>query len=64
MSFDEATELEQSEVDVPDTVIDLFEADILTDAGGGDIDPLAIPSNAAVGADVADFEAVRIFEGR
>jgi len=60
--FEQAAELERTEVDVPDTVIDFFETDILTHAGNRDIDPLAVPSYTTVSADVPHFETVRVLE--
>lgn len=63
VSFKQAAELEGSEVDIPDTVVDLFEADVLADADGGHVDSLAIPADAAVGAYVANLEAIGILEG-
>ena len=35
----QAPELERSEVDVPDAVVDLLEPDVFADADGGDVDP-------------------------
>ncbi len=60
----ESAEFEWAEEDVPDTVVDFFEADIFPGADDGDVDPMGVPSNAAVGADVANLEAVRVFERR
>ena len=54
----QAAELERSEVDVPETVIDFLEANLFAGTGDGDVEPVTAPANAAVGADVADFEAV------
>src|SRR6266851_5952100 len=58
----QAPETQRPKVNVPDAVRDLFQADIFPDADGGDVHPPAVPPNAAVGADVADFEAIRVLE--
>ena len=52
VSFMESAEFERAEEDVPDAVVDFFEADILSGADDGDVDPMGVPTNAAVGADV------------
>lgn len=62
VAFKQAAELERSEVDVPDAVIDFLQADVFADADGGNVDPLGVPADAAVGADVAGLEAIRILE--
>jgi hypothetical protein len=59
----EATDLERSEVDVPDAIVDLLEPDILPSANDADINPRSVPTNAAIGADVAYLEAIRILKG-
>ena len=64
VAFVKAAEFKGAEVDIPDAVIYFFEADILAGADDGDIDPIAPPANAAIGADVSDFEAVGVFEWR
>ena len=33
MFFEQASEFERSEIDVPDAIIDFLEADVLTDTG-------------------------------
>jgi hypothetical protein len=60
----ETTEFERAEEDVPDAVVDFFEADILASTDDGDIDPTVVPTDAAVSANVSDFKAVGIFERR
>ena len=64
MPLEQAPQLERPEVDIPDPVVDLLQPDVLTDADGGHVDPAAVPPNATVGADVADFEAIGILERR
>ena len=64
MAFEPPTECEGAEVDIPDAIIDFFEADIGSDADVGDVDPLMVPTDASVGTDVAHLEAVRIFQRR
>ena len=63
VTLQQSAKLERSEVDVPDLVVDLFEADVLADTTSADGDRMAVPFEAAVGADVADFEVGRIFQG-
>ena len=61
-AFMESTEFQGAEIDVPETIVDFFEADILSDADSGDINPMMVPANAAVGADITNLEAIRILE--
>ena len=63
VSLVEPSQAQCAEVDVPDSVIDLLQADVLANAGNGDVDPLTVPADAAIGADVAYFLSVRIFDG-
>jgi hypothetical protein len=49
---------------MPDTIVNVLKADICTDADVCDVDPWMVPTDATIGADVADLEAVRIFQGR
>jgi len=62
--LEQPTELEGAEVDGPDPITDLLKAHVFADADRGDVQPAAVPANATVGADVADFEAVGILERR
>jgi len=48
VSLDQAAELERSEVNVPDSVVDLLEPYVLADAHDRDIDPVAFPANAGM----------------
>src|SRR5437016_9130491 len=64
MALAQTAEAQRPKVDVPDPVVDLLEADVFADADRGDVDPAAVPPHAPVGADVPDFEAVRVLEGR
>ena len=64
MAFMQATELERSEEDIPDAVVDFFESHVLAGAADADIDPVVIPADAAIGADVAQFEAIWILKRR
>lgn len=55
-------ELEGAEVEVPDPIVDLFEAHILPGSDGRDVHPAAVPPpDAAIAANAAHFEAVGIF---
>jgi hypothetical protein len=62
MSFEQPTELEWAEIDMPDAIVDVLEADIFPGTGDGDVDPVAVPPDATVGADVAHLEAVGLRE--
>src|SRR3990172_3198350 len=58
--LEQTPELERAEVHVPDAVVDFLQADVFTDADGGDVDPSPVPANAAMGAAVAHFEPCRV----
>ena len=64
VSLKESSELERTEVDIPQAVVYLFQAHILSDDGGGDVYPLSSPSDPAIGTDVSHFEAVWVFNRR
>src|SRR5688572_3308351 len=49
VAIEQASEFQRTEVHRPYTVIDLFEADVLADANGGDVYPAALPADPAVG---------------
>lgn len=57
-----AAELQWSEVDVPQLVIDFFPADVLSDSCAGGIHPAFVPANAPASANVSDFESIGILE--
>jgi len=63
-SFVQAAEQERPKVDIPDPVIDLLKAHVFANTRDGNIDPRAIPTDAAIGADVAHFESIWILELR
>ena len=62
--LEETTELERAEEDIPDAVVDFFEAGILASTADGDIDPIVVPTDASVGTGVSEFKAVGIFQRR
>src|SRR2546428_12516259 len=62
MALEQAPELERPVVDIPDPIVDLLQAHVLTDADGRDVHPAAVPSDAAIRADVAHVEAIGIFQ--
>jgi hypothetical protein len=64
VALEQSAEFERSEVDVPQAIIDLFQADIFTGTGDRDIYPAFTPANAAVGADIAHLKAIRVFKRR
>jgi hypothetical protein len=47
---------------MPDTLVNVLKADICSDADVCDIDPLRVPPDAPIGADVAHLEAVRVLK--
>ena len=58
-AFVQPPELERAEVDIPQPVVDLLRADVLGDGHAGDVHPaVLLPTDAAVGADVAHLESV------
>lgn len=58
--FQKSTELKRPEVDVPNTVVDFFKSDIFSDTDNRDVHPIGVPTNAPIGAHVADFEALTL----
>ncbi len=62
--FMKATEFDGSEIDFPEAVIDLFEADVLLSEKMADVDPAGVPTDAAVATDTADLEVGGVLEGR
>ena len=54
MAFMQATQLQEPEEDIPDTLVDLFQPDVFADTADADVDPVVIPAAAACQAwDVA-----------
>jgi hypothetical protein len=45
-----------SEIEGPEAVVDFFEADVFLEQAVADVDPALLPSDAAVFADLSDFE--------
>src|SRR6266436_1831344 len=64
MPLAQTPEPQRPKVNVPDPVRNLFEAHVFADADGRDVHPPTVPPHAAVGADGADFEAIRVLERR
>jgi len=62
VAFVQAAELQRSEIDVPEAVIDVLQPDIFAGTDAGDIDPVTASADPAIGADLAEFEAVGVFE--
>jgi hypothetical protein len=62
MTFEQPTEGAGSEVNIPDPLVNVLEADICSAAELCDSDPLMVPTAATMGADVAHLEAVRVRE--
>src|SRR5574337_29732 len=62
MSFMEPAEFKRGEIDVPDAIVDFFQAHILSGADSGDIDPVRVPADAAIRTDIPDLEAIGIVE--
>src|SRR6266571_648847 len=60
----ETAEPQRSEIHAPDPVGDFLQAHVLSDTHGGHVHPPTVPPNAAVSADVPDFEAIGVLERR
>jgi hypothetical protein len=52
----QAAEPQRPKVDVPDSIRNRFETDVLADAHDRDVHPARVPANTAVGADVPDLK--------
>jgi hypothetical protein len=61
-SFVHFSEAQWTEVDIPDAVIDLFQADVFTTKSLGDADPMSIPSDPTVAANEPNLEVSRILD--
>jgi hypothetical protein len=62
MPFQQPTACEGPEVDVPHTIVNCLEPDVLAGTADGDVHPLAIPPHAPVGTDVADCDTVEVLK--
>jgi hypothetical protein len=60
LRFDESTELDLPQVDVPDAVVNLLKPVILLRAGDADIHLVAPPVNTAIVADSARLKVRRV----
>lgn len=58
------SQLERSEVYVPQPIAHFFEADVFTGQCVGDADPAFLPANPAVAAEEPDFIVAGVIEGR
>ena len=58
------TEADRAKVDLPDAVVDGFEADELAGEDGAEADGPSVPTEGAVGGDAADLEVIGILELR
>jgi hypothetical protein len=56
------TELERAGKDIPDAIVDLFEAGILARTNDGKIDPVMVPTDASLGTDVSGFKKIGILQ--
>ena len=59
LGFDESAEPDRPEVDVEESVIDLFEPDVEAAEKVAHVDPALEPADAAIGADQAELEVNR-----
>jgi hypothetical protein len=64
MPLKQPTACEGPEGDVPPTLVNRLEPDVLAGTADGDVHPLVIPLYAPVGTDVADFETVGVLKWR
>ena len=61
VALEETTELEWTEVDIPNSVVDLFQGHVVAGTDSGNIDPVLFPTDTAVGADVTHLETIGVF---
>jgi hypothetical protein len=47
----------------PQSVVDLFEADVLMDEDRADVQKTVLPADAPAGGDASDLEVSRVLEG-
>ena len=57
-----ASEPQRAEVYIPEAVVNGLEADVLAVEDVADVDPVAVPADAAVAVDAADLEVGRILD--
>ena len=62
MTFEESTAFEGSAVAIPAPVVNVLEADIVSDAKVCDVDPSRVPPDAPVSTARAHLEAVRLLK--
>ena len=58
----ETAEPDGSEVNVPEVIVDLLEADELGGENVAHVDPVRVPSDASVPADSSDLEVSGVFD--
>ena len=63
-AFIESSKPVVGEVDVPLSVVDFFQSDVLSDQHAADVDPLLAPPDTSVGADIASLEAVGVLRSQ
>ena len=63
-AFVHPSELERSEVYVPEPIADFFEADVFAGQRVRDADPALLPADPTVAAHEADLKVTGVFEGR
>jgi hypothetical protein len=62
MAFEQSPACEGADVDIPDAIVNFLEADLGSSAGGRNVNPLMVPTDAPIGADRAHLEAIGILE--
>lgn len=62
--FVESPKFELAEIDIPDAIIDFFKSDVFSDTSDGNINPMVVPANTTITANVAHFETIRVLERR
>ena len=60
--FAETTEFQRSKIHVPNSVVDLLQADILAGAGNAEVDPGTVPADATVVTNIASFKMRWVFQ--
>src|SRR5262245_21120624 len=62
--FNKASKFDRAKIYVPNPVVNLFKPNVLSGASDADINPVAVPTDAAVEADIARLEVSGIFQGQ
>jgi hypothetical protein len=62
VAFEQSPACEGAEGDIPDPIVNFFEADIFAKADVGNVNPWMVPSDAPMGAAITDLEAIGVLK--